>query len=146
MMFPRCKTFVYLVLILFLILNTAVLSQENNSESEPELKKVIIHSEKNSKIPSDFALHQNYPNPFNPSTTIDFSLPVSATVYLKIFNILGGELDTIVQGEFKAGNHQVTYTPHNLPSGIYFYRIEVKTTLAGLKNSFVETKRFVLQK
>jgi len=67
-------------------------------------------------------------------------------VQLKIFNILGGELETIVQGEFKTGSYQLKYTPQNLPSGIYFYRIEVKSTIANKDNKFVETKRFVLQK
>ena len=55
-------------------------------------------------------------------------------------------MGTIVEGEFKAGSHQVAYTPQNLPNGIYFYRIEVKNTQANQENYFVETRRFVYQK
>jgi len=72
-------------------------------------------------IPTEMALHQNYPNPFNPSTTIRFDLPEAARVTLKVFNLLGQEAATLVEGLQPAGTHEVVFNATNLPSGTYFY-------------------------
>ncbi len=77
-----------------------------------------------SQIPLTFVLNQNYPNPFNPSTTIDFTLPKSEFVTLKIYNILGEEVATLVNDKLQAGNHTYQFDGSNLTSGIYLYRIE----------------------
>ncbi|MCO6446366.1 MAG: T9SS type A sorting domain-containing protein [Ignavibacteriota bacterium] len=95
-----------------------------------------ISEENFQQIPENFSLSQNYPNPFNPSTTIRFELPESDIVTLKIFNILGEEVSTLVNTELKAGKHEYQFNANNLSSGIYFYRIQ-----AG---SFTETKKMIL--
>jgi hypothetical protein len=80
-------------------------------------------SEENSVLTS-FNLQQNFPNPFNPSTTINYSLPVSGNVKLTVYNILGRKVATIVDGYKAAGNYSVLFNGSNLASGIYMYRLE----------------------
>lgn len=75
------------------------------------------------EIPATFTLEQNYPNPFNPSTVISFQLSVNRHVTLKVFDVNGREVATLVDGEMMAGNHIVTFTPHDLAGGFYFYKI-----------------------
>jgi photosystem II stability/assembly factor-like uncharacterized protein len=94
----------------------------------------IVASE--NSTPGDFALAQNYPNPFNPSTTIQFSLPRNGFVSLKIYNLLGEEMATLVSEELDAGQHSVGWHATGMPSGVYFYRLT-----AG---QFTETKKLVL--
>ena len=74
-------------------------------------------------IPFEFALNQNYPNPFNPSTTINFSLPKSEHTTLKIYNILGKEVATLVSNKLNQGNHTYQLEGKNLASGIYYYQL-----------------------
>jgi hypothetical protein len=88
--------------------------------------------------PDIYTLAQNYPNPFNPSTIIEFTLPDVADVVLKIYDITGKEITTLANGSFEKGTHKIAFNAINLPSGIYFYRIQ-----AG---NFVEVKRMVLLK
>jgi hypothetical protein len=77
--------------------------------------------DKQDEQPSDFLLSQNYPNPFNPSTTINFSLPQSGNVTLKIFNPLGEEVITLPDGYIEAGVYTFNFNGEGLPSGIYIY-------------------------
>ncbi len=92
----------------------------------------------NEEIPVAFSLAQNFPNPFNPTTTIQFSLPQAGNISLKIFNLLGEEVKTLVNDFKQSGKHSVQFNANNLASGIYFYRIQ-----AG---NFVETKKMILIK
>ncbi|MFZ1977891.1 MAG: T9SS type A sorting domain-containing protein [Bacteroidota bacterium] len=86
----------------------------------------------------DFKLSQNYPNPFNPSTTIAFTLPSRSFVTLKIFDILGREMATIVSEELAAGNYTRQWNAANLSSGVYFYRLQT--------GSSAQTKKLILLK
>ncbi len=103
------------------------------------LSEITSVSENNkSNLPDDFALFQNFPNPFNPSTKITYSLPKNAHVILKIYDVLGKEVTTLVNEEKSAGYYSMRFDGSKLSSGIYFYRIQ-----AG---NFVSTKKFVLMK
>jgi hypothetical protein len=74
-------------------------------------------------VVKQYELKQNYPNPFNPSTTIAYSLPIDNHVIIKIYNILGQEVATLVDKEVKAGSYNITWTAQNLSSGVYFYKM-----------------------
>ncbi|MBU1099212.1 MAG: T9SS type A sorting domain-containing protein [Bacteroidetes bacterium] len=89
-------------------------------------------------IPSDYILHQNYPNPFNPETEILYQIPISGKVVLKVYDLLGNELDMIVNEYKTTGLHSVKFDAGNLPSGTYFYRIQV--------NDYVQTNKMQLLK
>jgi photosystem II stability/assembly factor-like uncharacterized protein len=90
------------------------------------------------KIVDSYNLEQNYPNPFNPSTTIRFQVPNSSFVNLKVYDVLGKEVATLVNGEKPAGSYEVEFNAVGLPSEVYFYRIQ-----AG---NFVEMKKMLLLK
>jgi len=77
------------------------------------------------ELPVDFSLSQNYPNPFNPSTTINYSIPENAKVSLKVYNLLGQEIATLVNENMPAGDYSISWNAQNEPSGIYFYTIKV---------------------
>jgi hypothetical protein len=80
--------------------------------------------EKSNEIPTNFALYQNYPNPFNPSTTIEFDIPERTNIKLVIYDILGREVETIVDKELEPGKYKINFTATNLPSGVYFYTLK----------------------
>ncbi len=88
--------------------------------------------------PSGYSLSQNYPNPFNPSTKIQYSIPQSSNVTIKVFDILGNEIKTLVNEEKPIGTYKITWYAENLPSGIYLYKLQ-----AG---NFIETKKMILLK
>lgn len=94
--------------------------------------------ENNPNIPSDFVLFNNYPNPFNPSTKISYSIPAMSFITLKVYDVLGNEVATLVNEEKPAGVYEVEFSADGLTSGIYFYKLQ-----AG---SFVETKKMILMK
>jgi hypothetical protein len=74
--------------------------------------------------PDEFALGQNYPNPFNPTTKIEFAVPASGNVSLKVFNVLGQEVTTLINKQMQAGVHQVNFDASKLSSGLYIYKLE----------------------
>jgi hypothetical protein len=93
---------------------------------------------KEPEIPTKFALYQNYPNPFNPSTTISYDLPVRSRVKLVIYNLLGQEVATLVNGEQEPGRYNVKFDASGLPSGVYFYTLQTPY--------FTKTNKMVLVK
>jgi photosystem II stability/assembly factor-like uncharacterized protein len=103
------------------------------------LKEMITNVESTLyQLPSNYSLNQNYPNPFNPTSTIRYSINERVKVSLKIFDILGREISTLVNDEKAAGRYEVVFNANGLASGIYFYRLQ-----AG---SYVETKKMILMK
>lgn len=96
-------------------------------------------------LPAEFALQQNYPNPFNPSTTIKFSLPEVSIVILKVYNIVGEEVATLINEEIDSGIHSVDFDASHLSSGVYFYRIQV-VTLGKQADNYTSTMKMLLIK
>jgi hypothetical protein len=80
-----------------------------------------------------FTLKQNYPNPFNPSTTISFLLPQREHVTLKVFDVLGREVATLVDGELNAGEHSVNFNAEWIPSGVYFAQMKAGNVVQRIK-------------
>jgi hypothetical protein len=95
--------------------------------------------------PLTFEVFQNYPNPFNPSTTIRYQLPTTGRVTIKVFDLLGQEVATLVHEQKQAGNYSVEWNASNVPSGVYFYRTEVVPQTTG-KNAFVDVKKMIVLK
>jgi hypothetical protein len=89
-------------------------------------------------MPITYALAQNYPNPFNPSTEISYALPIDAHVTLKVYNLLGQEIVTLVEGERNAGRHTVSWDATDHASGIYFYRLHTDDFSATRKMVFMK--------
>ncbi len=83
--------------------------------------------------PDNFALSQNYPNPFNASTTIEFSLPEESAVELVVYDLLGRKVATLAEGVKTAGIHTIIWTADDVPSGVYFARLETKNTAKNVK-------------
>ncbi len=100
------------------------------------LQNIVSVNSDGINVPVRFSLNQNYPNPFNPETVISYELPVSETVILKVFDILGKEIKTLVSEKQNSGVHQVSFNASGLPSGVYFYQLNTQ--------GFTDTKRMVL--
>jgi hypothetical protein len=92
----------------------------------------------NTNVPNNYILEQNYPNPFNPSTKINFAIPKSGLITLKIYDILGKEISTLINEYLSAGNYSVNFNGSNIPSGVYFYRLEA--------NRYITTKKMLMIK
>jgi len=92
----------------------------------------------NSNVPGNYSISQNYPNPFNPVTKINFALPKSGFVTMKVYDMLGKEVSTLVNQNMKAGNYNVDFNGSNLASGAYFYKIT--------SNEFSSVKKMLLIK
>ncbi|MBC8204818.1 S8 family peptidase [bacterium] len=75
-------------------------------------------------VPEEYHLNQNFPNPFNPETEIRFALPEAESIRLTVYDVLGQETAVLIDGEYPAGAHSVTFNAANLSSGIYFYHLE----------------------
>lgn len=96
-------------------------------------------------LPFGFILHQNYPNPFNSSTTLQFSIPVISNVIIKIYDLLGNEITTLLNDEIYPGVHTLKFDAMNLASGVYFYNITAFPTSESDK-IFSQTKKMILLK
>lgn len=91
-------------------------------------------------LPTSYSIYQNYPNPFNPVTTIKYQLPADNFVSLKIYNSLGEEVSTIINGMVSAGTHEVNFDAKDLSSGVYLY------VLRAGENDFIKTMKMILMK
>jgi len=92
--------------------------------------------EQNDELPTEFLLEQNYPNPFNPSTKISWQSPIGSWQTLKIYDVLGNEVATIVDEYKPAGKYEVDFNTSSLPSGVYFYQFKTE--------KYIETKKMIL--
>lgn len=92
----------------------------------------------NSNEPIEFSLSQNYPNPFNPSTQINYSIKTAGLVTLKVYDVLGTEVASLVNEDLEAGNYSVEFNAANLPSGVYVYKM--------ITENFTNTKKLLLLK
>lgn len=95
-------------------------------------------------IPKEYKLEQNYPNPFNPSTTISYQIPEESNVILKVYDIIGRELKTLVNEVKDAGIYKTNFNASNLASGIYFYRLEAKSKVSD--KHFTKIGKMILLK
>ncbi|MCU0415384.1 MAG: T9SS type A sorting domain-containing protein [Ignavibacteriaceae bacterium] len=98
----------------------------------------IVGVEDEGTIPTEFALEQNYPNPFNPSTTFRYSVPTQSKVVIKVFDVLGNEIATLMDEEKSVGTYELTWNAANLSSGIYFYQLKA--------SDYVQTRKMILLK
>lgn len=123
---------------------------KNRTKSEKEdrlLEDLIIsggmdlhadNSQFENIVPSEYKLHQNYPNPFNPATTIKYQIPTDGLVQIKVYDLIGREVMTLVNERKAAGTYETVFNATSFASGIYFYKIQ--------SGNFVETKRMMLVK
>ena len=102
--------------------------------------------QKENSIPIEFSLDQNYPNPFNPTTTIQFTLPERLRVTLKLFDILGKEVATLVDKEMAMGVHKVLFDATDFASGVHFYRIQAKSENSDARQAFVQSRKLIFLK
>ena len=102
------------------------------------LTSVVLAVGEQHKTPGKFRLYNNYPNPFNPSTIIKYNVPKVSKVTLKVFDILGREVQTLVNNVQAPGEYSITFDAKNLASGMYLYQLKA--------DGFMETKKFILQK
>jgi len=98
----------------------------------------LVSNAEDTKAISTYSINQNYPNPFNPGTTIRYHIPELRFITLKVYDVLGNEVATLVNEEKPAGSYEVEFDAVNLPSGIYFYQLRA--------SNFIETKKMVLLK
>ena len=110
----------------------------------PSITKILLKIEISNSVPRDFSLKQNYPNPFNPTTTIEFTLPSPSSVTLRVFNILGQQVSTLIDNvRYSSGDHGVSFSGADLGSGVYFYEL----VAAGLEQRpFRQVKKMLLLK
>ncbi len=100
--------------------------------------KPLVKIQEGSEIPTKYTLYQNYPNPFNPSTIINYSIPKRSNIIIRVYDIIGREMATLLNEEKDAGNYSVKFDGSKLSSGIYFYQLR--------SGNFVETKKLLLMK
>jgi len=127
--------------------NVYAYTQFDSNTTSPRLitflRSVIGISPISTIVPDKFFINPNYPNPFNPETKIRFGLPANADVKISVFDMLGREVDVLVNSKLEAGEYLADWNAVNFSSGIYIYRIEARD-IRG--NSFTETRKMVLVK
>jgi hypothetical protein len=119
--------------------NAASWNASQKLHGEPGGKNVFVDNNDEKTAAATFTLSQNYPNPFNSSTVISYSLPVESHVRLKVFDMLGREIVTLVNERSAAGHHSCQWDALNISSGVYFYQLRTNT-------GFVQTQKLFLLK
>lgn len=104
---------------------------------------IVTNIVSNPVLVSDFNLSQNYPNPFNPTTKIRFSTPANGFASMKVFNMLGQEVSTLINTNLSVGVHEVEFSGAGIPSGVYFYTVEFSGNDGSV---FKDSKKFILSK
>jgi len=134
-------------------LRTTVNENVNLSLADVQMDNVLLEKSKlnprnfkGESLPIEYALEQNYPNPFNPATTIRYQLPKDGLVTLKVYDILGAEVVTLVNEEKVAGKYEVNFDASRLASGVYIYRLNVNDPSTSSGQSFINVKKMVLLK
>jgi len=112
---------------------------------ESELANPVGIEDNGTVHPTEYALYQNFPNPFNPSTKIRYQIPGLSFVTLKVYDVLGSEVVTLVNEEKPIGSYEVEFNATVLPSGIYFYKLQVYPANGGA-NKFTQVKKMLLLK
>ncbi|MCZ6819787.1 MAG: T9SS type A sorting domain-containing protein [Calditrichaeota bacterium] len=132
--------------------NPAILySGGGNGVYRLDMITAVAVSEGNAAAPQTFSLSQNYPNPFNPETVIEYQLQGSSSVRLRIYNVMGQEVRTLVNEKKPAGAYRVRWDGRDdggkvVPAGVYFYRLEVGGAARGGRSNFVQTRKMILLK
>ncbi len=106
----------------------------------------IVSVKNENQVPAHFNLSQNYPNPFNPTTTIAYDLPKRCSVVLKIYNIIGEEVATLINREQNAGKYTINWNAAGLASGVYIYRLQANDSESYSGSDFTDTKKLILLK
>jgi len=101
---------------------------ENWTDFTPEGYPLSVEESELSGVPTSFNVSQNYPNPFNPSTKIVYSVTEASNINITVFDVLGREVEVLVDGFKSAGVYELTFNAENLPSGLYLYTFEAGTT------------------
>ena len=126
-----------------IILESPLLYDHQIGELVIKLNPTSVEEEFINELPTEYSLLNNYPNPFNPTTKITFSLAADSKVSLKVFDVLGQEVTSLINQEMTVGVYNVDFNALNFPSGVYFYRIEA----TGVNNArFVDVKKMILMK
>jgi hypothetical protein len=123
------------------VVGNAEYTVSNILRDDFDINKIYYNSisfKGNNEVPTVYELSQNYPNPFNPSTTIKYQIPKDGLVTLKVYDILGAEVATLVNEEKIAGKYETNFDASRLASGVYLYRLKV--------NDFVSVKKMMLLK
>lgn len=116
------------------------IDQENSVATGVDLEFSVTNIDEPNSLPVDFRLYQNYPNPFNPETVISFSLDKNSFITLKVYDVLGNEVTTLINGNKEAGFHKINFSTSNLSSsggsissGVYFYRLQSANQISAKK-------------
>jgi hypothetical protein len=125
------------------VINKLILEDINNQAVTDEEIEIIYGNPP--EMPLDYKLYQNYPNPFNPGTTIKYSIPERSNVVLKVYDILGTEVTTLVNENNPRGNYSMNFSSKSLASGVYFYQMQA-IPVNGKSGPFIQTKKMIVLK
>jgi photosystem II stability/assembly factor-like uncharacterized protein len=145
-----CITTHCLLSVYFTSLTTGWAVGGNGTILKTDGSATFVEEEKINEVPIDFLLSQNFPNPFNPGTKIKYSIPQTSQVQIKVFDVLGNEIETLVNEEKPAGTYEVEFSVGqdsrpDIASGVYFYQLKA-TPSSGQAGGYLDTKKMLLLK